>query len=93
MAGRETESGNEETSEKKYLFDDPKNVKILLGCFYASLGVLLLIELFIHKHPHFEWEAWPEFFAVYGFVACVVLVIVAKYFLRPLVKRDEDYYD
>jgi len=93
MEGRETESGNEETSEKKYLFDDPKNVKILLGCFYASLGVLLLIELFIHKHPHFEWEAWPEFFAVYGFVACVVLVIVAKYFLRPLVKRDEDYYD
>jgi len=93
MEGRETESGNEETSEKKYLFDDPKNVKILLGCFYASLGVLLLIELFILKHPHFEWEAWPEFFAVYGFVACVVLVIVAKYFLRPLVKRDEDYYD
>ena len=87
------ESGKDEKSKKKYLFDDPKNVKILLGCFYASLGILLLIELFIHKHPHFEWEAWPEFFAVYGFVACVVLVIVAKYFLRPLVKRDEDYYD
>ena len=87
------ESGKDEKSKKKYLFDDPKNVKILLGCFYASLGVLLLIELFIHKHPHFGWEAWPEFFAVYGFVACVVLVIVAKYFLRPLVKRDEDYYD
>ena len=87
------ESGKDEKSKKKYLFDDPKNVKILLGCFYASLGILLLIELFIHKHPHFKWEAWPEFFAVYGFVACVVLVIVAKYFLRPLVKRDEDYYD
>ncbi|EFK09803.1 conserved hypothetical protein [delta proteobacterium NaphS2] len=87
------ESGKDEKSKKKYLFDDPKNVKILLACFYASLGVLLLIELFIHKHPHFGWEAWPEFFAVYGFVACVVLVIVAKYFLRPLVKRDEDYYD
>ena len=87
------ESGKDEKSKKKYLFDDPKNVKILLGCFYASLGILLLIELFIYKHPHFEWEAWPEFFAVYGFVACVVLVIVAKYFLRPLVKRDEDYYD
>ena len=84
---------NKENPGKKYLFDDPKNVKILLGCFYASLGVLLVIELFLHKHPHFGWEAWPEFFAVYGFVACVVLVIVAKYFLRPLVKRDEDYYD
>ncbi|MCF8127381.1 MAG: hypothetical protein K9N10_02610 [Deltaproteobacteria bacterium] len=93
MTERETESGNKDKSEKKYLFDNPKNVKILLGSFYVSLVVLLLIEFLLHKHPHFGWEAWPEFFAVYGFVACVVLVIVAKYFLRPLVKRDEDYYD
>jgi len=93
MKEPEAESGKKDNPEKKYLFDDPKNVKILLGCFYASLVVLLLIEFLLHKHPHFGWEAWPEFFAVYGFVACVVLVIVAKYFLRPLVKRDEDYYD
>jgi len=93
MKEPEAESGKKENSEKKYLFDNPKNVKILLSCFYASLVVLLLIEFLLHKHPHFGWEAWPEFFAVYGFVACVVLVIVAKYFLRPLVKRDEDYYD
>ena len=78
---------------KKYLFDNPRNVKILLRSFFSSLVVLLIIELFIHKHPHFAWEAWPEFYAVYGFVACVVLVIAAKYILRPLVKRREDYYD
>jgi hypothetical protein len=78
---------------KRYLFDSPRNVKILLGCFYASLLVLLIIELFVHKHPHFDWEAWPEFYAVYGFVACVVLVVAAKYILRPLVKRREEYYD
>jgi len=75
------------------LFDKPRNVKILLGCFYTSLLVLLIVELFVHKHPHFAWEAWPEFYAVYGFVACVVLVVAAKYILRPLVKRREDYYD
>ena len=78
---------------KPYLFDKPKNVKILLRCFYCSLLVLLIIEFFLHKHPHFAWEGWPEFYAVYGFVACVVLVVVAKYILRPLVKRREDYYD
>jgi len=39
------------------------------------------------------WEAWPGFYAVFGFVACVILVLVAKYVLRPLVKRDEKYYD
>ena len=93
MKEPEPESSDQGNPEKKYLFDNPRNVKILLGCFYASLVVLLLIEFLLHKHPHFGWEAWPEFYAVYGFVACVVLVIVAKYFLRPLVKRDEDYYD
>ena len=78
---------------KTYLFDNPKNVTILLRCFYCSLLLLLIIEFFLHKHPHFAWEGWPEFYAVYGFVACVVLVVVAKYILRPLVKRGEDYYD
>jgi len=78
---------------KPYIFDNPRNVKILLRCFYCSLLVLLVIEFFLHKHPYFAWEEWPEFYAVYGFVACVVLVVVAKYILRPLVKRGEDYYD
>jgi drug/metabolite transporter (DMT)-like permease len=80
-------------NEKKYLFDNPKNVKRLLGCFFSSLVVLLIIEFFIHKHPHFPWEGWLEFYAVYGFVACVALVLAAKYILRPLMKRREDYYD
>jgi len=78
---------------RRYLFDNPKNVKRLLRCFFLSLLVLLLLEVFLHKHPHFAWEAWPEFYAVFGFVACVALVLAAKYILRPLVKRGEDYYD
>ena len=80
-------------NEKKYLFDNPRNVKILLRSFFSSLIVLLIVELFIYKHPYFAWEEWPEFYAIYGFVACVVLVVAAKYILRPLVKRREDYYD
>jgi len=80
-------------TEKKYLFDRPGNVNRLLACFFSSLGVLLIIDLFVHKHPHFLWEGWLEFSAVYGFVACVVLVLAAKYILRPLMKRREDYYD
>lgn len=79
--------------EKKHLFDNPKNVKRLLMIFYALLGVLLAIEFFIHKHTYFKWEEWHGFYAVYGFVACVCLVLVSKYVLRPLVKRRESYYD
>ena len=92
--GNQTPDAEMQTaSSKKYLFDNPRNVKILLRTFFSSLLVLLVIELFIHKHPHFPWEGWHEFYAVFGFVACVALVLAAKYILRPLVKRGEDYYD
>ena len=60
--------------------------------FYIFLGILLILDFFIPKHGHFPWESTPEFFAVYGFVACVSLIFVAK-LLRLLVKRKEDYYD
>jgi hypothetical protein len=83
----------DKTTEKKYLFDNPGNVKLLFISFYLSLLILLVIDFFIYKHPHFPWEKWPGFYATYGFVACVVLVVAAKYILRPLVKRKEDYYD
>lgn len=82
-----------ETNLRKYLFDNPRNVKILLRSFFTSLFVLLAVEFFLHKHAVFEWEKWPAFYAAFGFVACVVLVVAAKYILRPLVKRREDYYD
>jgi purine-cytosine permease-like protein len=60
--------------------------------FYVSLIALLIVDFFIHKHGHFSWESAPCFYAVYGFIACVSLIFVAK-LLRLLVKRGEDYYD
>jgi len=79
--------------EKTHIFDKPENVKKLLRIFFSLLVVLLVVEFFVHKHAFFPWEEWPEFYAFFGFVACVVLVLVSKYILRPLVKRSEDYYD
>ncbi len=76
-----------------HFFDKPKNVKKFLGVFYVSLLLLIVIDLFIPKHPSFPWERFPSFYGVYGFVACTTLVLVAKYVLRRLVKRGEDYYD
>ena len=74
------------------LFDKPKNIRRLLFGFYGVLCLLLLSELFIHTHPAFDWEASFGFFAVYGFVSCVLLIFVAK-ILRVIVMRREDYYD
>ena len=44
------------------------------------------------KHPYFEAEEWFGFYAIYGFVMCVGLVLVAK-LMRIFLMRDEEYYD
>ena len=82
--------------EKKYGFlDGPKAQKKLRQVFYLVLGLLLVVDLIawflFDRHGHFAWEAIPFFNAVYGFVACVGLIFLAK-ILRFFVKRKEDYY-
>ncbi|MDW7644726.1 MAG: hypothetical protein SCI25_06750 [Desulfuromonadales bacterium] len=82
-----------EADNRKHVFDNPRNVRRLLVIFYTCVVLLLSLDFFHHKHAYFPWEEGFGFYAVYGFVACVVLVLVAKYILRPLVIRKEDYYD
>lgn len=75
-----------------------RGVKLILTLLFAACGAVFLLDfLFLsdrfEKHAVFEWENWPGFYAIYGFVACVLLVIFSKYVLRPLVKRGEDFYE
>ncbi|MEA1967903.1 MAG: hypothetical protein U9N77_06760 [Thermodesulfobacteriota bacterium] len=79
--------------EKKHMFDKPENVKRLLVIFFSSVVILFVVDFFVHKHAHFPFETWPVFYAVFGFVACVLLVLISRFVLRPLVKREEDYYE
>lgn len=74
------------------IFDKPQNIKRFLYLFFASLAVLLIIDIFIHKHAEFPWEGALDFFAAYGFISCVLLIFIAK-ILRLIIKRDEHYYD
>lgn len=71
--------------------DSPANRRKVRKYFFISLGVLLAVDPFIHKHVEFPWEGAPFFYAVYGYAACVSLIFVAK-LLRIIVKRDKDYY-
>lgn len=79
-------------------FDRKENVQKLLLWLYVGCGLFVLIDILFRvfgfdKHPYFRWEEWPGFYAVYSFVASVLLVLGAKYILRPLVKRREDFYE
>ncbi len=78
--------------EKKYWLDDLGNVRKVLWALYIACGVLVALDLFYVKHTEFAFEGWFGFFGVYGFVCCVLLVLIAKE-LRKIISRPEDYYD
>ena len=54
--------------------------------------LILLADLFVPKHGKFLIEHAFGFYGIFGFVACVGLVLAAKV-LRRIVMRPEDYYD
>jgi len=77
---------------KQYIFDNPKNVKLLIRALYACCFVLFAADLVVHRHIYHPWEEFIGFYAFYGCLACVVLVLLARE-MRKVVMRDEDYYD
>ena len=55
-------------------------------------ALLVVVDFIYHRHVHHPWEKVPAFYCLYGFAACVVLVLIATQ-MRKLVMRDEEYYD
>ena len=78
--------------DKHGWFDKKENLNLFLKIFYGSLVVLLILDLFVEKHPYFGFDGAPSFSAAYGFIACVLLVLVAKV-LRMFLMKDEEYYN
>jgi hypothetical protein len=91
-------------NERARWLDDTSNVRKvyvwLWGTCLALLvgGEALLIFARSHADDHagshagFAFESWPGFYSLFGFVACVSLVIAAKE-LRKLLMHGEDYYE
>ena len=78
--------------EHRHVFDNPANVRLLLRVFYVICALLVLVEFVFHRHVSHPFENLFGFYAVYGFAACVALVLIAKQ-MRKVLMRDEDYYE
>lgn len=64
----------------------------LRRAFYAACALLLALDTVFHRHAGHPWEGAFGFYAAYGFVACVLLVLAAKR-LRRVLMRSEGYYE
>lgn len=77
---------------EKHWLEKPKTIAKLWSCGYLCLFLLVLGEFLYHPHPYFTIDGWFAFNAVYGFLACVAMVILAK-ILGVYLKRDQEYYE
>ncbi|MDH3666320.1 MAG: hypothetical protein OEN23_05260 [Paracoccaceae bacterium] len=81
-----------EHSDHPGRFDSPESRKRVRQVLYALCTVSVIAEIFVKRYVDHPWEALPGFYAIYGFIACVALVLLATE-LRKVVMRGEDYYD
>jgi len=70
-------------------------LKLVIRLCYVGLALLVAWDiLFVDKeHAHTAFERIPGFWAVFGFVACVVIIIVSKWYGHRGIMTREDYYD
>lgn len=74
-------------------FERPEIGKAVKRAFLGSLVLLIVLELFVHKHPYFPWAGTFTFYAVYGFLACALIIAVSKILGIFWLQKGEDYYD
>lgn len=78
-------------SKSQDFFDRPETLRGILYSLYAICGLLFGLDFMIHRHTEHPWEGLYGFYPIYGFIGCVILVLVAKW-MRKILMRGEDYY-
>ena len=59
---------------------------------------MIILEFIFIKHDHIELSSehiaeFPIFHAIYGFIACVLIILVSKFIGHIWLMTEEDYYD
>ena len=78
---------------KKTASKPKNNARQIFFIFSIICALLVLIDVVIPRHGHIEIEEYVGFYSVYGFVSCVIIVLISKYLARPVISKEEDYHD
>ncbi len=63
-------------------------------CFGVLALLILADALFVDKeHAHTQLEHLPGFWSVFGFVGCVLIILLSKWYGHAGIMTREDYYD
>ncbi|SVC73009.1 uncharacterized protein METZ01_LOCUS325863 [marine metagenome] len=73
---------------------DKLSTKIVKKIAYGMLVLLILADFIIPRHEiHFFGDKIPGFWSLFGFISCVLIIVVSKWIGHHWLVRDEDYYD
>ncbi len=62
---------------------------------YVCLAASVLAGVLVHSHEHaaFLWQEIPGFSAIYGFIGCILIIVVSKALGHHWLQKGEDYYE
>ena len=61
---------------------------------YTTLIFIFVIDFFIPRHEiHFFGDGIPGFWSLFGFVACILIILISKWIGRLGIMKDENYYN
>ena len=69
----------------------PATIRLLWWALWIVLALTVAAHFVIKVKGYFGIDAWYGFGAAFGFLCCLLMVVIAKG-LGFLLKRDENYY-
>jgi len=70
----------------------PSTIRLLWALFAMVLALLVIAQAFVYVKGYFGIDGWFAFGAGFGFLSCLIMVLLAKV-LGWILKRPEDYYE
>ena len=61
---------------------------------FATLILIIVIDFFIPRHEiHFFGDRIPGFWSLFGFIACILIILISKWIGHLGIMQDENYYN
>jgi len=70
-------------------------LKTVVRICFVVLALLIAVDAFLvnKEHAHTGPEHLPGFWSLFGFVGCVLIIILSKWYGHAGIMKREDYYD
>ncbi len=76
------------------LVEDQKTRKLVRRLCYIALFIVVVADFLVHRHHvTFFWDSIPGFSAFFGFVSCVLIIVISKAVGHAWLMKKEEYYD